>query len=117
MIANTDPERKLGMHWRSFLDTNAKDTFSFFFFDSFGSFRLLNFIVKNDMNIFNKVITRRFNQIFKQDQKIKLLRWTFKRENYKKLTSVETSKLSDTANHFFAFLNQFGEYKKNQQYR
>ena len=36
----------------------------------------------------------------------------FKRKNYKKLTSVETNKLSDTANHFFAFLDQFGEYKK-----
>ena len=41
-----------------------------------------------------------------------LLRWTFKRKNYKKLTSVEINNLSDTAKHFFAFLDQFGEYKR-----
>ena len=71
MIANTDPEKKPGTHWWSFLDTDAKDTL--FFFDSFGSFGLLNFIVENDLDVFNKVIPGKFNQIFKQDQKITLL--------------------------------------------
>ena len=82
MFANTDPGKNPGTHWWSFLDTDAKDTL--FFFDSFGSFGLLNFIVENDLDIFNKVIPGKFNQIFKQDQKVTLLRWTFKRKNYKK---------------------------------
>ena len=41
-----------------------------------------------------------------------LLRWTFKCKSYKKLTSVEINKLSDTAKYFFAFLYQFGVYKR-----
>ena len=64
------------------------------------------------MDIFNKVICGRFNQIFEQDQKIKLLQWTLKCKNYKKLTSVEINKLSDTKKHFFTFFDQFGKYKK-----
>ena len=44
MVANTDLEKKSGTHWWSFLDIDAKDTL--FFFDSFGSFGLLNFIVE-----------------------------------------------------------------------
>ena len=44
-----------------------------FFFNSFGSFGLLNFIVENDLDIFNKVILRKFNQIYKQGLKITLL--------------------------------------------
>ena len=40
-----------------------------------------------------------------------LLWWTFKCNNYKKLTSMEINKLSDMAKHFFAFLDQFGKYK------
>ena len=40
-----------------------------------------------------------------------LLWWTFKCNNYKKLTSMEINKLSDMAKHFFAFLDQFGKYQ------
>ena len=51
MVANTNPKKKAGTHWWSFLDTDAKDT-------------------------------------------------------------LEINKLSDTAKHFFAFLDHFGEYKR-----
>ena len=54
MIANTDPERKPGMHWWSFLDTDERNTI---FFYSFGSYGLLNFIMTNDMDIFKKTFT------------------------------------------------------------
>ena len=64
------------------------------------------------MDTFNKVILGRFNQVFRQNQKIMLLRWTLKRKNYKKLTRVEINKLSDMAKHFFTFLEQFGKFKK-----
>ena len=30
MVANTDPEKKPGTYWWSFLDTDAKDTLIFF---------------------------------------------------------------------------------------
>ena len=54
MIANTDPERKLacigGPFW-----TRMKETR--FFFDSFRSYGLLNFIMTNDMDIFKKTYT------------------------------------------------------------
>ena len=109
MVANY-PEKKAGTHWWSFLDTDTKD--KLFFSDSSGSLGLLNFIVENDLDILNKIISGKINQIFKQDQKIKLPRWTFKHKNYKKLTSVEIKKLSDTVRNFFAFLDQFGEYKR-----
>ena len=54
MIANTDPARKLGIHWWSFLDTDERDTL--FVFDSFRTLGLLNFIVNNDLDIFKKLI-------------------------------------------------------------
>ena len=76
MVANTDPARKSGIHWWSFLDTDEKDTL--FFFDSFRSYGLLNFIVTNDLDVFNKVIPGQFRQIFKQDNKITLLKWSFR---------------------------------------
>ena len=45
-----------------------------FFFDSFGSYSLFNFVVTNDLEVFNKVIPGQFGQTFKQDNKITLLK-------------------------------------------
>lgn len=72
MVANTDPVRKPGIHWWSSLDKDEKDTL--FFFDSFGSYSLFNFVVTNDLEVFNKVIPGQFGQTFKQDNKITLLK-------------------------------------------
>ena len=63
MVSNTSPARKPEIYWWSFLDTDEKDTL--FFFDSFGSNGLLNFIVTNDLDVFNNVIPGQFRQIFK----------------------------------------------------
>ena len=60
----------------------------FVFFDSFGILGLLNFITEKDLDILNKVIPGKFNQIFKQDKKIMLLQWMLKHKNYRKLASV-----------------------------
>ena len=54
MIANTDPARKPGIHWWSFLDSDEKDIL--FFFDSSRTLALLDFIVTNDLDIFKKLI-------------------------------------------------------------
>ena len=104
MIASTDPEKKLGVHWWSFLDTEEKDTL--FLFDSFGSHGLLHFIVENDLSTFNKLIPGQFKQIFKKDNKITLLKWSFIFWKYEKHKEKELNKLFDTARHF-----EFGKYK------
>ena len=115
MIPNTDPAAKSGTHWWSFLNTEQKDPL--FFFDSLGSYRLLNFIVQNDLEVLNKLIPGQFNQIFKKDKKITLLRWSFKLNKYEKLKDRDVNKLSDTAKQFFRFLCEFGKQKgvKNGQ--
>ena len=41
MIPNTDPARKLRIHWWSFLDTDEKDTL--YLFDSLGSLWFIEF--------------------------------------------------------------------------
>ena len=109
MIANTDPAAKSGTHWWSFLDTEQKD--ALFLFDSLGSYGILNFIVQNDLEVFNKLIPGQFNQIFKKDNKITLLRWSFKLDKYEKLKDRDINKLSDTAKHFFRLLYEFGKQK------
>ena len=82
MVANTDPYKKRGVHWWSFLDTDERD--NLFFLNSFGIYRLLKFIV--DLDIFQKLIPGQIKQIFKQDNNITLLRWNFKSKNYEKRT-------------------------------
>ena len=94
MVANTDLHKKLGVHWRSFLDTDESDTL--FFFDTFGTYGLLKFIVDNDLDIFQKLIPGKIKQIFKQDNNVTLLRWNFKLKNYEKPTQKELSSLSST---------------------
>ena len=110
MVANTDPVRKPGIHWWSFLDMDEKDTL--FFFNSLGSLGLLNFIVTNDLDVFNKVIPGQLGQMFKQGNKITLLIWNFKLRNYEKLRQKDLNKLSSTAKYFFKFLYEFSKHKK-----
>ena len=110
MIANTDPTRKPGIHWWLFLDTEERDTL--FFFDSFGTLDLLNFIVTNDLAILKKLIPGQIKQIFNQDNKIALLRWNLKLKNYGRLRQKELNRLSTTARNFSKFLCDFSRYKK-----
>ena len=110
MVANTDPARKPGIHWWSFLDTDEKDTL--FLFDSFSSYGLLDFIVNNDLDVFKCVIPGQFKQIFKKGNKITLLKCSFNLNNYEKLKQKQFDKLTPAASHFFKFLYDFGKYKK-----
>ena len=109
LIANTVPAAKSGTHWWSFLETEQKDTL--FLFNSFESYGLLNFIVQNDLQVCNKLIPGQFNQLFKKDNKITLLRWSFKVDKYEKLKDRDINKLSGTAKHFFRFLYEFVKQK------
>ena len=108
-IANTDPARKPGIHSWSFLDTDEKNTL--FLFDSFGSYGLLSFIVNNDLDVFKCVIPGQAKQIFEKDNKITLLKWSFKLNNYKKFKQKQLDKLTPAARYFFKFLYDFGKYK------
>lgn len=115
MIANNDAENKSGTHWWSFLDIEKKD--SMFLFQSFGTLGLLNFIVQNDNLIFNKVI-KGMKNIFMKDNKISMLKRTFQRNKYLKLTQKGLNQLSDTAFYSFRFLDEFSKSKdiKNNVY-
>ena len=94
MAANTDPGRKLGIHW-SFLDTKEKGTL--FLFDSYG---LLDFIVNNDLDVFRRVIPGQIKKIFKKDNKITLLKWSFRLNNYEKMKQKKLDKLTPAARLF-----------------
>ena len=108
MTGNTDAEDKTGTHWWSFLHIEEND--SIFLFDSFGTLGLLNIIVKSNKLIFNKVI-KGMKNIFMKDNKISMLKWTFQRNKYLKLTQKELNQLSDTAFYFFRFLDEFAKSK------
>ena len=110
MIANTDLHNKPGIHWWSILDRDERDTL--IFFDSFGTYGLLKFIVDNDLGIFQKLMPGLIKQIFKQDNKITLLTCNFKLKNYEKLSKKELNSFSSTAQRVFKFLYEFGTYEK-----
>ena len=93
----------------SFLDTDEKDTL--YLFDSFGIYGLLNFIVKNDLDVFKRVIPRQIKYL-KKNNKITLLKWSFKLSNYKKLKQKQLDQFTPAASLFFKFLYNFGKYKK-----
>ena len=76
MVPNTDPERKLRIHWWSFLDTDETNTL--YLFDTLSICGLLNLIVNNDLDVFKCVILGPMKQILKKDNKITLLKWSFK---------------------------------------
>ena len=65
---------------------------------------------KTKQKMFKKDVTG-MQQIFKKDNEVTLLKWSFKRCNYQRLTQKELEQLSDTAFFFFRFLDEFGKYK------
>ena len=86
MITNNEAEDKPSMHLWSFLDTQEKD--KLFLFDSFGAIEPLSFLVKNDKKIFKNVI-KGMQPIFKKDNEVTLLQWSFKKCNYQRMTQKE----------------------------
>ena len=75
----------------SFMDTDEKNTL--FFLDSFGSYGFLNFVVNNDLDVFNKAIPGQFRQVFKHCNRITLLKWNLKLKNHKKLRQKDLNNL------------------------
>ena len=60
-----------------------------FLFDRFGSYGLLNFIANNDLDVFKRVMPGKIKQIFKKDSKIRLLKWSFKLNDYMKQKQLD----------------------------
>ena len=50
-------------------------------------------------------------QIFKRDNEVTLLKWSYKGHNHQCLTRKELQQLSDTAFFFYRFLEEFRKYK------
>ena len=109
MVPNTNPARKLRIHWWSFLDTDETNTL--YLFDRLGIYGLLNLIVNNDLDVFKCVIPGQIKQILKKDNKITLLKWSFKLNNYKELKQKQLDKFTLATRQLLKFLYNFGKYK------
>ena len=74
----------------------------YIFLTALAAYGLLNFIVNNDLDVFKQIkhTFRQIKQVLKKDNKITLLKWSFKLNNYKKLKQEQLDKLNRAARHF-----------------
>ena len=72
----------------------------YIFLTALAAYGLLNFIVNNHLDVFKCVIPGQIKQILKKDNKIMLLKWSLKLNNYKKLKQKQLDKLTRAARHF-----------------
>ena len=105
IIANTDANNKKRTHWWSILNVEPKN--ELFFFDSFGLDGLKYFIIQDDRKIIDKILIG-IEQMNKTDQKITLYKIKFNLVACKELSKKEIDSLSDTARHFFYFIQASG---------
>ena len=79
-----------------------------FLFDHYGFTGFNAFIEQDDSDIINRILyhTKKIN---KDDNIETLITLTFSKENYKKLSKNEISKLSPTAADLFHLINEFAE--------
>ena len=105
IIANTDANNKKGTHWWSILNIEPRN--ELFFFYSFGLDGLKHFIIQDDRKIIDKILIG-IEQMNKTDQKITLCKIKFNLGACKELSKKEIDSLSDTARHFFHFIQAFG---------
>ena len=105
IIANTDDSEKEGTHWWSILDIEPKT--DIFFFDSYGLDGLKHFINQDDKEIIDKILIG-IDKMDRTDEKITLCKIKFSLSACKELTEDEILFLSDTARHFFYFIQSFG---------
>ena len=104
IIANTDANGKLGVHWWSILDIEPRT--DVFFFDSYGLDGLKHFIIQDDKNIVDKILIG-IEKMDRTDDKITLCKIKFNLGAYKHLTEDEIKYLSNTARNFFLFHSGF----------
>ena len=108
IIANTDDSEKDGTYWWSILDIEPRtDIFFFFFFDLYGLDGLKHLIIQDDRKIIDKILIG-IDKMDRTDKKITLCKIKFSLSACKELTEDEILSLSDTARHFFYFIQSFG---------
>ena len=110
IIANTDDSEKDGTYWWSILDIEPRSDiffFFFFFFDLYGLDGLKHFIIQDDRKIIDKILIG-IDKMDRTDKKITLCKIKFSLSACKELTEDEILSLSDTARHFFYFIQSFG---------
>ena len=105
IIANTDDSEKEGTHWWSILDIEPKT--DIFFFDSYGLDGLKHFIVQDDKEIIDKILIG-IDKMDRTNDKITLCKIKFSLSACKELSEDEILSLSETARHFFYFIQSFG---------
>ena len=105
IIANADDNKKEGTHWWSILDIEPKT--DIFFFDSYGLDGLKHFIVQDDKEIIDKILIG-IDKMDRTDDKITLCKIKFSLSACKELSEDEILSLSETARHFFYFIQSFG---------
>ena len=77
-----------------------------FFFDSYGLDGLKHFITQDDRKIIDKILIG-IDKMDRTDKKITLCKIKFSLSACKELTEDEILSLSDTARHFFYFIQSF----------
>ena len=110
-IFNTDPHKKAGTHWWSFLDIQPKK--NLLLFDSHGIDSFKYFIVDNDEKIIDEILydfkkCKSNNPI----SEIKLCSMTFDLNVWEKMSNQKKSQLNETATYFFHLLYQSAKLKK-----
>ena len=105
IIANADDNKKEGTHWWSILDIEPKT--DIFFFDSYGLDGLKHFIVQDDKEIIDKILIG-IDKMDRTDDKITLCKIKFSLSACKELSEDKILSLSETARHFFYFIQSFG---------
>ena len=105
IIANADDNKKEGTHWWSILDIEPKT--DIFFFDSYGLDGLKHFIVQDDKEIIDKILIG-IDKMDRTNDKITLCKIKFSLSACKELSEDEILSLSETARHFFYFIQSFG---------
>ena len=105
IIVNTDGSEKQGTHWWSILDIEPRT--DIFFFDLYGLDGLKHFIIQEDKEIIDKILIG-IDKMDRTDEKITLCKIKFSLSACKELTEDEILSLSETARHFFYFIQSFG---------
>ena len=112
LIANTDRSEISRMHWQNILDISLAS--DFLVLDTFSIEGLKNFIIQDNKKIAEKVI-KGIEKMDRKDNKLTLFKLNFLVKNFRELKDIEKLLLSETAQDFFHFVENFREYK-NQKY-
>ena len=103
IIMNTDRSDKSGTHWWSCLDLHEKK--EIFLFDSFGFIGFKKFVIDNDENILNKILSG-LQKFQKKHRKITIITVKFSMKEYEKIKNKH--KLRPTTQDLLHLIYEYG---------